>query len=49
MWALRMRGRSASSLRLLLIGVGPRLAGAALIVAALWAGFFWATSTPGGL
>ena len=49
MGALRMRGRSASSLRLLLIGVGSRLAGAALIVAALWVGFFWATATPGGL
>lgn len=44
-----MRGRAPSSLRLLLIGAGPRLAGAALIVAVLWAGFFWATSTPGGL
>ena len=33
--------------RLLLLGAGPRLAGATLIVAALWAGFFWATSTPG--
>ena len=35
--------------RLLLLGAGPRLAGAAVIVAALWAGFFWATSTPGAL
>lgn len=34
-------------LHLLLVGAGPRLAGAALIVAALWAGFFWATATPG--
>lgn len=34
--------------RMLLLGVGPRLAGAVLIVMALWAGFFWATSTPGG-
>ena len=38
-----------SEIRLLLLGAGPRLAGAALIVAALWAGFFWATSTPGAL
>ena len=38
-----------SSLWLLLLGAGPRLAGAALIVAALWACFFWATSTPGSL
>ena len=33
---------------LLPLGAGPRLLGAALIVAVLWAGFFWATSTPGG-
>jgi hypothetical protein len=32
---------------LLLLGAGPRLAGAALVVAALWAGFLWATATPG--
>ena len=38
-----------STLRLLLLGAGPRLIGAALIVALLWAGFFWATSTPGAL
>lgn len=37
------------ALRLLLLGAVSRLAGAALIVAALWAGFFWATSTPGAL
>ena len=34
---------------MLLIGVGPRLVGAALIVMLLWALFFWATSTPGSL
>ena len=34
---------------LLLVGAGPRLAVALLIVAALWAGFFWATATPGTL
>ncbi len=33
----------------LLVGVGPRLAVAALLVMALWAAFFWATSTPGNL
>lgn len=38
-----------TKLRLLLIGVGPRLAGALLIIAALWACFFWATSSPGAL
>lgn len=35
-------------LRLLAVGAGLRLGGAALVAAALWAGFFWATSTPGG-
>ena len=44
-----MRQQHSPWFRLLLIGAVPRLAGAALIVAALWAGFFWATSTPGGL
>ena len=34
--------------RLLAVGATVRLAGAALVLAALWAGFFWATSTPGG-
>ena len=34
---------------LLPLGAEPRLVGAALIVAALWAGFFWATSTRGAL
>ena len=43
-----MKMRNTASLRLLPLGAGPRLAGAALIVAALWAGFFWATSTPEG-
>ena len=42
---MRMR---APSLWLLPLGAGSRLAGAALIVAALWAGFFWAVSTSGG-
>ncbi|MEO0913507.1 MAG: hypothetical protein AAFY59_11040 [Pseudomonadota bacterium] len=35
------------TLRLLLVGAGPRLAIAALIVALLWMGFLWATATPG--
>ena len=34
--------------RLLAVGAAVRLAGATLVLAALWAGFFWATSTPGG-
>jgi len=37
------------TLRLLLVGAGARLIGAVIVVAALWAGFFWATSTPGAL
>ncbi len=32
---------------MLLIGIGPRLVGAVLIVIVLWAMFFWATSSPG--
>ena len=43
-----MRARLGASVRLLPLGAGPRLVGAALIVAALWGAFFWATSTPGG-
>ena len=42
-----MRIRYTPSLRLLPLGAGARLAGVALIVAALWGGFFWATSSPG--
>lgn len=34
--------------RLLLLSVRARLAGAVLIVAALWAGYFWATAKVGG-
>lgn len=41
--------RRATPLQLLLLGAGPRLAAAALIVALLWAGFFVATWTPGAL
>lgn len=36
------------SIRLLSLGAGLRLLGAALIVTVLWGMFFWATSTPGG-
>ena len=35
--------------RLLLAGAGARLALAALIILALWVGFFWATGRPGAL
>ena len=43
-----MRARSCV-IHLLLLGAGPRLAGAALIVAVIWAGFVWATTAPGAL
>ena len=43
-----MKTRRTASMRLLPLGAGPRLLGAAVIVAALWGAFFWATSTPGG-
>lgn len=36
-------------LGLLLLGAGTRLAMAALVVALIWLGFFWATGTPGAL
>ncbi len=41
------RLRHTASIRLLLLGAGRRLFGAALLVAALWGAFFWATFTPG--
>ncbi len=44
-----MNARRRQHLRLLLLGLMPRLAGAALVIAALWAGFFWATARPGAL
>ena len=43
-----MTKRRVPGFRLLAVGAGLRLAGATLVVAALWAGFLWATSTPGG-
>ena len=48
-WAGTGMKTHRSMVRLLLLGAGPRLAGAALIAALLWAGFVWATSTPGSL
>lgn len=44
-----MRERRTQGLGLLLPGAGSRLVVAGLIVAALWAGFLWATATPGAL
>jgi hypothetical protein len=40
-----MSGNSNS--RLLLTGIGPRLAVAILVSAVLWGGFFWATAGVG--
>ncbi len=42
-----MRTWRTVPLRLLPLGAGSRLLGAALIVAVLWGAFLWATSTPG--
>ena len=42
-----MRPRRSTLRGTLLIGVGPRLAAAILIVMSLWALFFWATSPLG--
>ncbi|MEO0386256.1 MAG: hypothetical protein AAF281_01825 [Pseudomonadota bacterium] len=36
-----------TALRLLMMGAAARLAGAALVVALLWAAFFWAVAPPG--
>ena len=36
-------------LRLLMTGASLRLAAVSLVIFALWAGFFWATTNPGGL
>lgn len=43
-----MTQRKGAGMRLLLLGAGPRLLGAAGVVAALWAGFYWATRALGG-
>ncbi|MGK7908524.1 MAG: hypothetical protein AB4040_15055 [Synechococcus sp.] len=42
-----MNARRKQSLRLLMLGASHRMTGASLVVAALWAGFCWATSMPG--
>ena len=42
-----MRPRRSTVRGTLLIGVGPRLATAILIVMSLWAMFFWATAALG--
>jgi hypothetical protein len=45
----KMKACVEHKMSLFLLGIWPRLAGVALIAAALWAGFFWATHTPGAL
>lgn len=40
--------RNTNAFALLLLGAAPRLAAAALIIVAIWAGFFWATAPVGG-
>jgi len=44
-----MNRPSGDGFGLIMLGAGRRVAVAAFIIAALWALFFWATSTPGGL
>ncbi|MDE0113864.1 MAG: hypothetical protein OXN84_16440 [Albidovulum sp.] len=44
-----MNKRRRKKLGLLLLGAGPRLGSAALVAAALWAGFYWATYSSGSL
>ncbi|MEL6335383.1 MAG: hypothetical protein AAFQ88_01930 [Pseudomonadota bacterium] len=44
-----MKLRVGQGFGLLLLGAGPRLAVALLILGLLWAGFFWATTSPGAL
>ncbi|MEM6945752.1 MAG: hypothetical protein AAF565_18570 [Pseudomonadota bacterium] len=46
---MRSQTRWLSDSSILLLGAGSRLVVAALLIAVLWAGFFWATSTPGAL
>ena len=41
--------RENISLRLLLVGTGPRLTVACLVIAALWLGFLWATTKFGAV
>ena len=43
-----MKVRRRRELALLLLGAGPRLAGAVLLATSLWVGFLWAVASPGG-
>ena len=44
-----MLTRHKSSLNLLLLGIGPRLGAAIVVITILWMGFHWATSSIGAL
>lgn len=41
--------RLHTGIGLIMLGAGQRIAIAAVLIAALWALFFWATSSPGAL
>ncbi|MEM6986210.1 MAG: hypothetical protein AAF499_06695 [Pseudomonadota bacterium] len=44
-----MTPNQRNELKLITLGAGSRLLAVAFVIALLWAGFFWATSAPGGL
>lgn len=43
-----MKDFATGFVRLLLLGAGPRLLGAVVIMLLLWSGFLWATAPLGG-
>ena len=43
-----MRIPQAPRLRLLTLGAAPRIAIVLMLIALIWAGFFWATAPMGG-
>ncbi|MEM9147888.1 MAG: hypothetical protein AAGC57_17025 [Pseudomonadota bacterium] len=44
-----MTPRRGQAFGLLVQGAGSRLIIVAIVIALLWAAFFWATATPGGI
>jgi len=42
-----MKARQSPLVRLLMLGVAPRIAIAAVIIVLLWTGFFWASAPLG--
>ena len=46
---MRIRPEQDPGFGLVSMGAGARLVVAALVVAAIWTGFLWATATPGAL